>query len=142
MRTLVVAVLALVLSCSTAVGAETSNGPDPLRDVLPQVDVVMAHQDALGLSEAQKNAIRASVMSAQGRFATAQHNLEDAVAKMVEILRPGRVDQTRVLAQLDVVLAREREIKRTQLTLMVEIKNELTPAQQEMARQFATTGTK
>jgi hypothetical protein len=141
MKHVFVAVVTVVLCCSAGAVAQTPP-PDPIREVLPQIDVVMAHQDALALSEAQKSAIQASVLTAQGRFIPAQRRLEEAVKKLVVILRPGRIDPTRALTQLDVVLDRERAIKREQLRLMIEVKDELTPAQQEMARRFATTGTK
>jgi Spy/CpxP family protein refolding chaperone len=41
------------------------------------------------------------------------------------------VDEQQVLAQLEKLLAAEREIKRAQVTLLVRIKNKLTPEQQE-----------
>jgi len=41
------------------------------------------------------------------------------------------VNEQNVLAQLDKVLDKEREIKRTQLALMIRIKNKLTPDQQD-----------
>jgi Spy/CpxP family protein refolding chaperone len=40
------------------------------------------------------------------------------------------VDEQQVLAQLERVLAAEREIKKEQVTLLVRIKNKLTPEQQ------------
>jgi Spy/CpxP family protein refolding chaperone len=40
------------------------------------------------------------------------------------------VDESQTLAQLEKVLAAEREIKREQVTLLVRIKNKLTPEQQ------------
>jgi Spy/CpxP family protein refolding chaperone len=40
------------------------------------------------------------------------------------------VDEQHVLAQLEKVLAAEREIKKEQVTLLVRIKNKLTPEQQ------------
>jgi Spy/CpxP family protein refolding chaperone len=40
------------------------------------------------------------------------------------------VDEQQVLAQLEKVLSIEREVKRAQVTLLVRIKNKLTPEQQ------------
>jgi Spy/CpxP family protein refolding chaperone len=140
MKHVFVAVVTITLWCSAAAGAQTP--PDPVRDALPQIDAVMGHQDALHLSDAQKAAITNDVLNARQRFEPAQHKLQDAYAKLVEILRSERVDQTRALSQLDVVLAREREIKRLQISLMIQVKNELTPAQQEMARQYTAAGSK
>jgi Spy/CpxP family protein refolding chaperone len=46
------------------------------------------------------------------------------------------VDEQQVLAQLDKVLNAEREVKRTQIALMVRIKNKLKPEQQARLRQL------
>jgi len=50
--------------------------------------------------------------------------------KLVGLARQQRVDEQQVLAQLEKVLAAEREIKREQVTLLVRIKNKLSPEQQ------------
>ncbi len=49
---------------------------------------------------------------------------------LVALLKQTPADETRVIAQLDKVLTSEREIKRTQITLMLRIKNKLTLDQQ------------
>jgi Spy/CpxP family protein refolding chaperone len=50
--------------------------------------------------------------------------------KMVALAKQPHVDEQQVLAQLEKVLAAEREIKKEQITLLVRIKNKLTPEQQ------------
>ena len=52
------------------------------------------------------------------------------------LLKQNSVEEAAVLAQLDKVLAAEREIKRTQISLMVRIKNKLTPEQQARLREL------
>jgi len=49
---------------------------------------------------------------------------------MASLVKQPRVDEPQVLAQLEKVLAIEREIKRAQVALLVRIKNNLTPEQQ------------
>ncbi len=134
-RKFAIALLALFLAVSTHAGAQTPP-PDPFRDVLIPPDVVMSHQQELGLSDAQRNAIQTDVMAAQDRFVRSQRQLEAAVAKLVDILRQSRVDQAKALAQMDAVLDLEREIKHAQLNLMIQVKNELTPEQQATARRL------
>jgi Spy/CpxP family protein refolding chaperone len=77
-------------------------------------------------------------MDAQGRFATAQPQLEAAVAKLASLLKDSHVDPARALAQLDEVLRLEREVKHVQLTLMIQVKNTLTAQQQAQAHKFAS----
>jgi Spy/CpxP family protein refolding chaperone len=50
--------------------------------------------------------------------------------KMGRLLQGTQVDEAQVLDQVDHILGVEREIKRAQVSLMVHIKNMLTPAQQ------------
>ena len=50
--------------------------------------------------------------------------------KLVSLVKQPRVDEQQALAQLERVLAAEREIKKEQVTLLVRIKNRLTPEQQ------------
>jgi Spy/CpxP family protein refolding chaperone len=139
-RKISVAVFALWIGASAACYAQAA--PDPIRDALPPPDVVMAHQDALGLSDTQKKAIMADVMAAQQRFIPAQQKLEDATKALLDIVRQTRVDAAKAQAQLDTVLACEREIKHLQLGLMVQVKNELTAQQQAIVRQYGPATTK
>jgi hypothetical protein len=55
------------------------------------------------------------------------------------LLQGTSIDEGRLLAQVDQVLSIERDIKRTQLTLMARIKNQLTEQQQSDLRQRATS---
>ena len=64
--------------------------------------------------------------------------LQDEVAAMATLIGTPRVDEERVLAQLQKVLAAEREVKQTQIRLLVRIKNLLTEAQQEQLRKLRT----
>jgi Spy/CpxP family protein refolding chaperone len=132
------AILTLVLFAAGPVFAETTPRHDPIHDVLTPPDVVLNHQQELGLSEDQVKSIHADVMDAQGRFATAQPQLEAAVAKLASLLKDSHVDPARALAQLDEVLRLEREVKHVQLTLMIQVKNTLTAQQQAQAHKFAS----
>ena len=49
---------------------------------------------------------------------------------LVSLLKQTPVEETEVMSQLDKVLTSEREIKRTQIGLLVRIKNKLSPEQQ------------
>jgi Spy/CpxP family protein refolding chaperone len=131
-RTIALAALSLFLALPACVNAQEASN-DPIRDALIPPDVVMSHQQQLGLSDAQRVAIQSSVLIAQGHFMRWQSQLQAATGKLVGILRQSHVDQTRALAQMDVVLGLEREVKHAQLTLMIQIKNELTPQQQATA---------
>ena len=55
---------------------------------------------------------------------------------MVELVKQGRPDESKTLAQQDKILNLEREIKRAQITLLIRIKNSLTPEQQSKLREI------
>jgi len=93
-------------------------------------ELVMAHQKAIDLSDAQRASIRAELLKAQTRFTELQWQLQDAMEGLVSLLKQSSVDEAQVMSQLDKVLTSEREIKRTQISLLVRIKNKLTPDQQ------------
>jgi Spy/CpxP family protein refolding chaperone len=103
---------------------------DPVGDNLFPPELVMAHQAAIGLDDTQKTYIRAELLKAQTRFTELQWQLQDSMEALVALLKQTPADETRVIAQLDKVLTSEREIKRTQITLMLRIKNKLTSDQQ------------
>jgi Spy/CpxP family protein refolding chaperone len=109
---------------------------DPLRDVLFPPEAVMQHQQSLGLSEEQKNNLKAEVRQAQLKFTELQWTLQDEMERLAALLKQSKVDEKQAAAQLDKVLAAEREIKRAQLMLLIRIKNNLTPAQQTQLREL------
>ena len=105
-------------------------GPDPLAQNLFPPEMVMQHRQALALTEEQKAAIKDELMKASARFNDLQWQMQDEMETMVNLTRGATVDEQKVLAELDKILAIEREVKRTQLTLSIRIKNKLTPEQQ------------
>jgi Spy/CpxP family protein refolding chaperone len=144
-KIIVIAVTAWLFAVGAAYGqgpggAPGPGSPDPMSQALVPPDVVMAHQQALDLTDAQTKVIESDVQAAQARFTRVQWQLAAATEKLVEMLKQPRVDQSKALAQLDAVLNLEREMKHTQLMLMIQVKNELTQDQQVKVRQFMGGG--
>lgn len=135
LRSIPIIICALWL-CTSVACAQPKPGQDPMSQVLIPPDVVMAHQQALDLTDAQTKVIESDVQAAQARFTRTQWQLGAATEKLLEILKQPHVDQTKALAQLDTVLNLERQIKHAQLMLMIQVKNELTEDQQTKVRQF------
>jgi len=106
------------------------HGPDPFAGSFFPPELVMQNQQAIGLSDDQKAYFRTELRDAQVKFTDLQWKLQDEVEKMVSLARQPHVDEQQALAQLEKVLAVEREIKRAQVALMVHIKNKLTSEQQ------------
>lgn len=121
-----------VLLCPMFLAAQQPQppGPDPLTENLFPPELVMAHQKAIDLSDAQKTYIRTELLKAQTRFTELQWQLQDAMEALVSLLKQSPADESQAMSQLDKVLNSEREIKRTQISLLIRIKNKLTPEQQ------------
>jgi|SRR5215213_11136461 len=117
----------LLLSCSFVQAQQLPN--DPIGETLFPPELVMQHQQAIGLSEDQKNFLKTEIRKAQVRFTDLQWQLQDEAERLASLLRQDQVDEQQTLAQLDKLLSLEREIKRAQFTLLIQIKNKLTPEQ-------------
>jgi len=120
---------AMVLVCAS-LAAQTQPGPDPIAENLFPPELVMAHQKEIGLDDNQKAYLRGEIQKAQAHFTELQWQLQDNMEAMVTALKQSTVDEAQVSALLDKVLNVEREIKHTQITLLVRIRNKLTPEQQ------------
>ncbi|SRR5713226_1860017 len=140
----VLGLLGLLLLVATSSWAQQPPGPvhpipvDRLGENLFPPDLVMQHQQALGLSEEQRTFIKGEIQAAQVRFTELQWQLQSEMETIVALVKQERVDEQRTLAQLDKVVALEREIKRTHLALLIRVKNSLTADQQ--AKLQATRG--
>lgn len=115
-----------------AAGASRGQQPDqdPIGQSFFPPELVMQHQEAIGLNEEQKTYLKTEIRQAQVKFTESQWKLQDEMERLVLLVKQPRVEEPEALAQLEKVLAIEREIKRAQVTLMVRIKNKLTPEQQ------------
>jgi len=109
---------------------------DPLRGALFPPEAIMQNQQALGLSDDQKNTLKNDLRQAQTRFSELQWALEDAVERLATLLKAPKVDEKTATEQLDKVLNAEREVKRAQLLLLVRLKNGLSAAQQTQLREL------
>ena len=115
-----------------ATGAARAQQPDqdPIGQSFFAPELVIQHQEAIGLSAEQKEYLKTEIRQAQLKFTELQWKLQDEMEKLVTLVKQPRVDEQQVLAQLERLLAAEREIKREQVTLLVRIKNKLTADQQ------------
>jgi Spy/CpxP family protein refolding chaperone len=104
--------------------------PDPIGQSFFAPELVMQNQEAIGLSGDQKEYLKKEIRQAQLKFTELQWKLQDEMEKLVTMVKQPRVDEQQASTQLDKVLAAEREIKKEQVTLLVRIKNKLTPEQQ------------
>jgi len=106
-----------------------------MQNLFPPPLIFQAGEE-LGLTEERKNSIREEMEKSRDQFEPAQQKLREQVEAFSNLLKEGRVNEAQALAQLDKVLAAEKEIKKAQLASQIRIKNLLTPEQQEKLRNF------
>lgn len=119
-------------------GQPAQHGPDHdpmMRHFFPP-ELVMQHQGAISLTDAQRSALTSAVQQTQARVVDVQWKLSGEAEKLARLIANASVDEAQVLEQVDRILALEREVKRAHVTLMVKIKNTLTPAQQAKLREL------
>jgi Spy/CpxP family protein refolding chaperone len=109
---------------------QPAGGPDDWgRNFFPP-ELVMQHQSEIGLQDSQRATLTSAIQQAQTKFMDGQWKLSAEGEKMGRLLQNTQVDEAQVLDEVDRILNLEREIKKAQISLMVRIKNSLTPQQQ------------
>jgi Spy/CpxP family protein refolding chaperone len=125
--------LALMLAAASSSAAQGAPEPDFSRHVFAP-ELVMKHQQKIGLRSEQRTAITEAIQQVQSRIVEQQWRMQEEAQKLGELLQATPSNVSAVLAQVDRVLGIEREVKRAHMTLLVRIKNTLTREQQAMLK--------
>ena len=112
---------------------------DPLARFLYPPELVMAHQEALGLTDKQRSAIQNAVKDAQGKVVDIQFKMSAEVEKLQHLLQMFTPDEPSVLDEVGRVLTLERDMKLAQMTLMIRVKSQLTERQQGLLDQIRSS---
>jgi Spy/CpxP family protein refolding chaperone len=129
MKSTAIILLTVMVACaSTALAQKPSS--DPIGDNFFPPELLMAHQQEIGLTDEQREYLKAESRKAQLRFTELQWQLMDEYEKLAALVKQDHVDEQQALALLDKILDVEREIKKAQISLVVRIKNRLTADQQ------------
>jgi Spy/CpxP family protein refolding chaperone len=110
-------------------------GGPPFLQQLFRPELVMKHQRDIKLTDEQRAKITEAIKTTQGKVLELQWKMEDEQQKLTELLEAERINADTALAQADVVMDTERKVKKEHLTLLIQIKNLLTPEQQKTLRE-------
>src|SRR5689334_6278795 len=77
---------------------------DPISENLFSPELIMQNQEAINLTDEQKNTLKLELRQAQTKFTELQWQMEDQAEKMASLLKQPHPDEQQVLAQLDKVL--------------------------------------
>jgi uncharacterized membrane protein len=121
-------------SVSDQTGARAPSPDQALDQRVFPPDLVLQCRERIGLKTEQRDAIRTAMRDMQSKTMDMQWKLQDEAEKLNDALKRPAVNEAETLAQVDRVLGAEREVKRAQMTMLIRIKNVLTPEQQENLR--------
>src|ERR1051326_1463497 len=102
----------------------------------------MQNQKALNLTDEQKKAIKSEVLSLQSKLTDQQWDMQGEMETLVSLMKESKIDEKKCLAQLDKVIGLEDGVKRAHFTLVVRIKNLLTPEQQAKLQEIRDRGSR
>lgn len=129
------ALSAIALCFVVVIPAAAQEHPDKSFDkFLFPPELVMQNQQKIGLRADQRSTITEAVQQLQAKVVELQWKMQDESQKLGESLAKSPVSETETLAQVDRVLAVEREIKRAHIAMLIRIRNALTPEQHAMLR--------
>ena len=121
----------ILLTCAVARAQQPPQPPDdPLARALFPPELVMQHQQDIGLRPEQRATITKAIQEFQSKVVDLQWRMQDQSQRLAGLLDKATVDQTAALAQVDEVLGVEREVKRAHISLLIQIKNSLSAEQQ------------
>jgi len=134
-RTLIICLLLGVANAQDR-APQPHSGDDPIAQNLFPPDFVMRNRQAIALTTEQSEFIKTEVQKVQARFTDLQWQMMAEQEALASLLKQDHADEAQVLAELDKVLNLEREIKRAQISLVLRIKNRLSPEQQAKMREL------
>ena len=107
--------------------------PAFLENVFPPA-LIMRNQSEIGLRPEQRDAIAKAMADTEKQLVDLQWQFEGESEKLGKVLGATKVDEAAALAEADKLMAIEQQIKKTHLGLLIQVKNQLDPAQQEKLR--------
>ena len=98
-------------------------------------DLIMRHQQRLGITDDQRDEMLKQVRAFQDDVADLQWNLQNEQQLLRQTLTQNRIDQEAAMPQVEQVLQMESKFKRAHFRLLIAIKNALTEEQISMIRE-------
>ncbi len=103
---------------------------DIFQDKLYPTDFVLKYRDELGLSKQQINNIKKVYNANIGSYNSLKWDLDAELVNMGKLLSVPHIDSTATLWQMQKILELESALKLQRLSMLISVKNELSPAQQ------------
>ena len=130
-------VLSVLLVCVAATARADGPPPhphaDPIHDKLLPPELIMGHQQELGIDAKQREAMIKDIEKTQALVTELSWKMSAAVEEGVKLLDAPKIDEAKALAAADRIMSLENDIKKAHLMLLVRLRNALTDAQRAKA---------
>jgi len=135
-RHLLLPIVALVTLAGSASAQSSKPDDDPLARLLFDPQLVLKFASELSLQAAQRISIVNAIKAAQAEILDRQLEMAERHQELVKAMQASRVDEAVALAQAAKVMELEQGMKKSQLLLLIRIKNALTQQQQDQLREL------
>ncbi len=109
---------------------------DDFQSELFSADLVLKYRSEIGLSTTQVTNVKKIYDSKISEFNSLKWDLDAALVALNKQLASASVDEKTSMAQMDKVIQLEDQLKRIRLGMLIKIKNELNPSQQEQLKKL------
>lgn len=99
-------------------------------------ELVMQHQSRLKLTEQQRNVIVQEINRLQATAVQVQWRVADESEKLNDLITKEGTPEADILSQAERMMTLEVAVKRAQLTMLIRIRNALTPEQRGMLQEL------
>ena len=102
--------------------------------------LILKHAKEIGLSAQQRQTMMDAIKKGQSALVPLQLDMAEPALEMAELIEETTVDEAAAVAKADLVLKLENEVKKTQMAMLIKIKNVLTKEQQIRLRAIRDGG--
>lgn len=113
-----------------------SMGMGALKAAFYPPKLVMRHQNDINLTEDQKETILSLINSNHSAHSRIRWDLQSKMDEMRDLVSQNDVDLQQANEKLDEILALEQQLKKMQLSALIQIKNTLTEEQEQQLDAF------
>jgi Spy/CpxP family protein refolding chaperone len=99
-------------------------------------DLVLKYRSEIGLSTTQVTNVKKIYDSKISEFNSLKWDLDAALVALNKQLASASVDEKTSMAQMEKVMYLEDQLKRIRLGMLIKIKNEINPSQQEQLKKL------
>jgi Spy/CpxP family protein refolding chaperone len=128
-------ILSLLAVTFTSSAAFAQRG-EVLRELVPPPRMLLKHQEALELTDAQKSQLKKLIKDAHDRSLDLEIEVQEEAEKLAEMLASSKVDLSAAMKQADRLMKAEHALKKVRLEMLIKTKNLLSKKQLDQIEEF------